>query len=110
MDYSLPGFFVHGTIQTKILEWVAISFSAGSSQPRDQSWVSYVAGRFLTSSLLHDRQILYHLSLVKNLPAVLETQVRSLDWEDPPVPVLLPGEFHGQISLVSYTVHEVTKS
>ena len=40
--------------------------------------------------------------MVKNLPTVQETQVQSLDWEDPlekgmqPTPVLLPGEFHGQ--------------
>ena len=40
--------------------------------------------------------------MVKNLPAVQETQVLSLSWEDPvekswlPTPVLLPGEFHGQ--------------
>ena len=44
--------------------------------------------------------------MVKNLPTVQETQVQSLDWEDPlekgmqPTPVLLPGEFHGQRSLV----------
>ena len=36
---------VHGTPQTRILEWVAISFSRGSSQPRDQPRVSCIAGR-----------------------------------------------------------------
>ena len=35
MDCSLPGSFVHGILQARILEWVAISFSRGSSQPRD---------------------------------------------------------------------------
>ena len=35
MDCSLPGSSVHGIFQTKVLEWVAISFSRGSSQPRD---------------------------------------------------------------------------
>ena len=45
-------------------------------------------------------------SAVKNLPAMQETQVWSLSWEDPlrrawqPTPVFLPGEFHGQRSLV----------
>ena len=34
MDYSLPGSSVHGISQTRILEWVAISFSMGSSHPR----------------------------------------------------------------------------
>ena len=52
MNCSPQGSAVHGILQERILEWVAISFSRGSSQPRDQSqvsWVSYI-----------DRQILYH--------------------------------------------------
>ena len=39
MDYSLPGSSVHGIFQVRILEWVAISFSRGSSQPRDRTQV-----------------------------------------------------------------------
>ena len=35
MNCSLPGSSVHGILQTRILEWVAIPFSRGSSQPRD---------------------------------------------------------------------------
>ena len=35
MDCSLPGSSVHGTLQARVLEWVAISFSRGSSRPRD---------------------------------------------------------------------------
>ena len=46
MDCSLPGFSVHRIFQTRILEWVAISFSEGSSQPRDQTGVSFTASRF----------------------------------------------------------------
>ena len=46
MDCSLPGSSVHGILQARILEWVAISFSRGSSQPRDQTRVSCIAGRF----------------------------------------------------------------
>ena len=45
MDYSLPGSSVHGIFQATILEWVAISFSRGSSQPRDRTQVSCIAGR-----------------------------------------------------------------
>ena len=44
MDY-----IVHGILQARILEWVAFPFSRGSSQPRDQTQVSRIAGRFLTS-------------------------------------------------------------
>ena len=39
---------VHGILQARILEWVAIFFSRGSSQPRDWTWISSIAGRFLT--------------------------------------------------------------
>ena len=45
MDCSLPGFSVHGIFQARVLEWVAISFSRGSSWPRDQTQVSCIAGR-----------------------------------------------------------------
>ena len=48
MDCSLLGSSVHGSLQARILEWVAISFSRGSSQPRDRTWVSHVAGRHFT--------------------------------------------------------------
>ena len=45
VDCSPPGSSVHGILQARILEWVAISFSRGSSQPRDQTQVSCIAGR-----------------------------------------------------------------
>ena len=48
MDYSLPGFSVHEISQVRILKWVAISFSRGSSWPRDPTWVSCITGRFFT--------------------------------------------------------------
>ena len=40
---------VHGILQARILEWVTIPFSKGSSQPRDQTQVSLILGRFFTS-------------------------------------------------------------
>ena len=48
MDYSLQGSSVHGILQQRILEWVAIPFSRGSSQPRDRTQVSHIAGSFFT--------------------------------------------------------------
>ena len=48
MDCSPPSFSVHGILQARICEWVAIYFSMGSAQPRDQIWVSCIAGRFFT--------------------------------------------------------------
>ena len=50
-ECSPTGSSVHEILQARILEWVAISFSRGSSQPRDQTWVLCIAGRFV-----------YHLS------------------------------------------------
>ena len=49
MDYSLPGSSVHGILQARILERVAIASSRGSSQPRDGTQVSLIAGRFFMS-------------------------------------------------------------
>ena len=48
MDCSSPGFSVHRILQIRILEWVPILFSRGSSQPRDQTHVSFNADRFFT--------------------------------------------------------------
>ena len=47
-DCSLLGSSVHGILQERILEWVAISFSRGSSQPRDRTQLSPIASRFFT--------------------------------------------------------------
>ena len=48
MDGSLPGSAVHGIFQARMLEWAAISFSRGSSQPRDRTRVSCIADRRFT--------------------------------------------------------------
>ena len=45
MECSPPGSGIHGVFQARVLEWVAISFSRGSSQPRDRTWVSHTLGR-----------------------------------------------------------------
>ena len=48
VDYSPPGSFVHGILLARVLEWVAIPFSRGSSWPSNRSWVSCITGRFFT--------------------------------------------------------------
>ena len=48
MDCSPPSSSAHGILQARILEWVAMSFSRGSSQPRDQTQVFCIARRFFT--------------------------------------------------------------
>ena len=52
MDYSLPGSFIHGISQARILGWVAIFSARGTSQPRDWNLVSCVSTRgfFITSA------------------------------------------------------------
>ena len=57
IDCSLPGSSVHGIFQA-ILEWVAISFSRGSSQPRGWTWVSSIVGRLLPSETPGKYQLL----------------------------------------------------
>ena len=47
--WDLMGFTVHGILQARILEWIAFPFSRGSSQLRDRTQVSCIAGRFFTS-------------------------------------------------------------
>ena len=48
MDCSLSGSSVPGILQARILAWVAVPFSRGSSQPRDRTRVSSIAGRLFT--------------------------------------------------------------
>ena len=48
MGYGLPHSSVHGIFQARVLEWVAISFSRGSFQPRDWTQVSWIVGRYFT--------------------------------------------------------------
>ena len=49
VDCSPAGSSIHGILQARILEWVAISFSRGSSLPRDWTQISHIAGRFFSS-------------------------------------------------------------
>ena len=48
LKHSLPGFSVYNILQARVLEWVVIPFSRGSSQSRDGTRVSCIAGRFFT--------------------------------------------------------------
>ena len=68
MDCGLPGSSIHGIFQARVLEWVAISFSRGSSQPRDQTQVFCTAGWHFTSELLRK-------SILKNRDIILPTKI-----------------------------------
>ena len=54
---SPPGSFVHGTSQARILEWVAISFSRASSQPKDWTCVSCIGRRIVYHWTLREAQV-----------------------------------------------------
>ena len=127
MDCSPPGFSVHGILQARILEWVAISFSRGSPQPRDQTRVSCIGGRRF--NLCITKEALKYKNPSNNIKdfkggkeARLKEEggggrrrgfdpwVRKIPWRRKwqPTPVLLPGESHGEAWWA--TVHGVTKS
>ena len=65
MDGSLPGCSVHGILQARMLEWVAIPFSRASSQPRDWTQVSHIADS-------------YHLNHQGNCPHILHRFIRVI--------------------------------
>ena len=98
MDYSPPGSFVHGILQARILEWLAISFSKGSSQPRDWTCVSHIScrcftiwatgmQRYMGLGILWFHKRVSQVALVVKICLAMqetqETQVWSLGWEDP---------------------------
>ena len=141
MGCRLPGSSVHGIFQAIVLEWIAISFSSRSSQPRDWTWVSRIVDRHFTvwatrevgdardpgaipgSGRSAGEGLGYPLQyswaplmaqLVKNLPAMRETWVWSLGWEDPlekgkgivlislPLTILTPGSWLSTWPLASW--------
>ena len=56
VDCSPPGISFHGILQARMLDWVAIPFSRGSSQPRDGTWVSCIAGRLFSVWVTREAQ------------------------------------------------------
>ena len=60
MDCSLPGSSVHGILQAIVLEWIATSFSRGSSQPRDWTQVSRIVDRRFTVWVTREVRIFFY--------------------------------------------------
>ena len=78
MNYKLPGSSVHGILQARILEWVAIPFSRGSSWSRDQTWVSCIAGRFLTVRATREAlSSVYFSSVAQTCPTLCDPMNHS---------------------------------
>ena len=76
MNCSLPGSSVHGIFQAIVLEWIAISFSRGSSQPRDQTQVSRTVDRRFTDCVDHNK--LWKILKETGIPDHLTGLLRSL--------------------------------
>ena len=84
MGYSLPGSSVHGILQARILEWVAIAFSRRSSQPRDWTRVSHIVGRcFSVWATREDQKWVKHMIYVENSSRHGNTRPPSLSPEKP---------------------------
>ena len=64
MDLSPPGSSVHGILQARILHWVAMPSSRGSSRPRDYTQVSSITGRFF--NIWATREALFLINLIPN--------------------------------------------
>ena len=83
VDCSLPGSSVHQILQARILEWVAISFSRGSSQPRDRTQVSRIGGRRfnLWATMEDTYYYCYHLHVHGTLQLTISfTSTEPSDW------------------------------
>ena len=78
MDCSAPDSSVPGNLQARILEWVAMPSSKGSSPPRDQTCVSCLAGTFFTTEAQGNPKYLFQFSSVaQSCPALCTPMNRS---------------------------------
>ena len=106
MDSSPPGSSVHGIFQARILDWIAISFSKGSSQPRNRSHVSCISGRFFTDWVMGQCEYLdtktfsvsfWFISMIAQLQKFFSLlRLKSIDPSHsltlvPSCPVKIPG-------------------
>ena len=80
MDCSLPDSSVYGILQATILKWVAIPFSRGSSQPRDWTWISCIAGRFLTIWAIRETDIYHYTFVQTHRTCGIESEPKGKMW------------------------------
>ena len=97
MDCSPPGSSVHGILQARILEWVAIPFSRRSSQPRDWTWVSCIAGGFFIIWVTSSKESACNAEDTRDACC---PWVRKIPWRRvwQATPVFWSRETHGQRS------------
>ena len=78
MDCSPPASSIHGTTQARILVWVAISFSRGSSWNRNWTWVSCIAGGFFTTE--PPRKPKCHILFLKRIESWTKQTIFLSSW------------------------------
>ena len=76
----MPGSSVHGILQARILEWVAISFSRGSSWPRDRTQVFCIAGRLFTIWASREAYKILYICLNKETASLVSSLKSSLSY------------------------------
>ena len=120
-----PGSSVHWILQARMLEWVATSFSRGSSPPKDQTRISCTAGGFFTCWVIEEALCFQSYTCLKwRLPGWLSGRessrqcrrntsylgVEKIPWRRKwqPTLVVLPGKSHGKEALLAI-VHRVTR-
>ena len=103
MDSSLPGSNVHGILQARMLEWVAVPSSRGYSWLRDWVYISCMWMDSLPLSHWENPRLMAQICLQCRRPG-FDPWVGTILWrrKRQAIPVFLPGEFHGQRSLVDY--------
>ena len=126
MDCNTPGSSVHGISQTRILEWVAISSSRGTSQPNDCTCVSCIGRWILYHWATWEALFSIYHSLILSFKAakglyqnqlhfniIRNSNILALDWQRRrwhPTPVLLPGKPHEWRSLVGCSPWDLEES
>ena len=108
INCSLPGSSIRGIFQARVLQWGVISFSRGSTWPRDRTWVSCIVGRRFT--LWATREALNHSSFQFSSSVVSDTlRPHESQHARPPCPSPSPG-VHSNSRLSSWWCHPAISS
>ena len=80
MDHRLPGSSVHGILQARTLEWFALSFSRGSSRPRNRTWVLHTASSFFAiwATLVYSKVYLEIQGIFPSLSLIISQSMLKL--------------------------------
>ena len=106
MGCSLPGSSLHGILQARVLEWVAISFSRGSSRPRNWTQVSHISGRHFNLRATREAQRRYYANNMKCQKLWVKKGLKTGQCQDNG----RSGQCRGKEKLISYYGKRVINS